>query len=86
MLCGLQKRTDAGRDCSWLEDEPGNDASPKSLKGRLERELGYPPTAEQQADLVKGGQIDPATIDLQSFIEFCNELDRAYRFAVPPLN
>jgi hypothetical protein len=86
MLCGLFKREDATRDCGWLEDEPGNDASPKSLKGRLAKHLNYEPTAEQQAELVRGGEIDPALIDLESYQSFCGELDRAYRNAVPPLN
>ncbi len=86
MLCGLLKREDAGRDCTWLEDEPGNDASPNSLKARLANHLGDELTAEQQAELVSCGQIDPALIDLPSFTAFCAELDRAYALAAQQLN
>jgi hypothetical protein len=86
MLCGLLKCEDAGRDCNWLEDEPGNDASPKSLKGQLAEHLKCEPTAELQAELVRSGQIDPARIDLDSFKEFCKELDQAYRNSALPLN
>jgi hypothetical protein len=86
MLCGLFKREDAGKDCSWLEEEPGNDASPNSLKARLTQHLAYQPTAEQQAELVRSGQIDPELIDLPSFTAFRNELSRAYANAAAPLN
>jgi hypothetical protein len=86
MLCGLLKRVDAGRNCSWLEDEPGNDASPNSLKARLAKHLGGEPTAEQQAELVRCGTIDPALIDLSSFTAFCAELAQAYALAAQPLN
>jgi len=86
MLCGLLKREDAERDCSWLEDEPGNDASPHSLKARLANHLGGEATAERQAELVRKGTIDPALIDLLSFTAFYAELDRAYALAAQPLN
>ncbi len=86
MLCGLLKREDAGRDCSWLEDEPGNDASPRSLKTQLAKHLNCEPTTEQQAELVSCGTIDPALIDLPSFTAFCAELDRAYALAAQPPN
>jgi hypothetical protein len=86
MLCGLLKREDVGRDCSRLEDEPGNDASPNSLKIQLAKHLNYEPTAEQQAELISCGTIDPALIDLPSFVAFCAELDRAYVLAAQPLN
>jgi hypothetical protein len=86
MLCGLRKREEASRDCSGLEDAPGNDASPNSLKKQLADHLRYEPTSDQQAELVSGGQIDPALIDLPSFSAFCAELDRAYAHAAPPLN
>jgi hypothetical protein len=86
MLCGLFKHEDASRDCNGLEEEPGNDASPRSLKGQLEAHLGYQPTAEQQAGLVRSGQIDPELIDLPSFTAFRNELSMAYANAAAPLN
>jgi|GEM_PF-3739671 len=84
MLCGLLKRKNAAADCDWLEDEPGNDASPRSLKASLSKELGYKPSAEQQAELVSGDRIDPKLIDLCSFKHFSEELDRAYANAHPP--
>jgi len=86
MLCGLLKREDAGRNCSRLEEAPGNDASPKSLKTRLAKHLNFEPTAEQQAELVSCGTVDPALIDLPSFRAFRAELDRAYVLATQPLN
>jgi hypothetical protein len=52
----------------------------------LAKHLSCEPTAEQQAELVSGGQIDPALIDLDSFKAFRGELDRAYKNAAPPLN
>jgi hypothetical protein len=85
MLCGLLRREDAARDCIWLEEEAGNDASPHSLKARLARHLGYEPTAEQQVELVSSAQISPEQIDLPSFLAFREELDRAYANAAPPL-
>jgi hypothetical protein len=85
MLCGLLKHEDATRDCSGLEDEPGNDSSPRSLKSQLARHLKCEPTAEQQADLIRSGHIDPETIDLPSFIKFRQELDRAYANAALPI-
>jgi hypothetical protein len=86
MLSALLRREDAGRDCRCLEEEPGNDASPKSLKIQLAKHLSCEPTAEKQAELVSGGQIDPALIDLPSFTAFSAELDRAYALAAQPLN
>lgn len=83
MLCGLLKRENPEIDCNWLEEEPGNDASPKSLKAQLSQHLGGQSTAEQQADLVKDGQINPQLIDLPSFTAFGDELDRAYANTVP---
>jgi len=85
MLCGLLKREDLRRNCKWLEDEPGNDASPKSLKSQLEKHLKCDPTSEVQAELVCSGKIDPALIDLDSFKEFRKELDRAYSNSALPL-
>jgi hypothetical protein len=85
MLCGLLKHENPARDCTWLEDEPGNDASPDSLKTRMAGHLGYEPTAEQQTDLVVSGRILPDLIDLPSFIKFRQELDRAYANAALPI-
>lgn len=78
MLCGLVKVGDPGKDCNWLEDEPGNDASPNSLKARLAQLLEYEPSAEQQAELVRNTKFDANLIDLPSFMAFREELDRAF--------
>lgn len=82
MLCGLLKRENKGGDCSWLEDEPGNDASPNSLKTRLEQKLGYQPTTERQAELVSSGVIDPELIDLSSFKAFRDALEKGWGGAI----
>jgi hypothetical protein len=86
MLCGLFKGRNAQSSCDWLEEAPGNDAGPNSLKASLAQHLGYDPTAEQQAELVSSGQISPDFIDLPSFIAFREELDRAYANAAAPLH
>jgi len=86
MLCGLFKSQNAKADCTWLEYESGNDASPRSLKSQLANHLGMQPTAEQQAELVRSGQIDPEMINLPSFTAFQEELERAYASAASPLN
>ncbi len=86
MLCGLLKGRNAEEDCDWLEGESGNDASQKSLKGQLADHLRYAPTTDQQAELVRGGKIDPTLIDLPSFVAFREELVRAFASAAPPLN
>jgi hypothetical protein len=84
MLCGLLKANDPTHDCAWLEEEPGNDASPRSLKRQLALHFDHAPDATEQAALVAEGRIDPQLIDLTSFIAFREELDRAYAEAVPP--
>ncbi len=86
MLCGLFKHENAEGKFNWLENEPGNDASPNNLKARLTEHLGYQPNASQQADLVRDGQIIPELIDLPSFTAFREELDRAYANTAPPIN
>ena len=85
MLCGLLKRQIANAGYNWLEDEPGNDASPNSLKARLAAHLGYNPSAEQQSEFVRSGQIDTEMIDLPSFTAFRDALDQAYSIAAAPL-
>jgi len=78
MLCGLRKAEDAGMDCNWLESEPGNDASPNSLKARLAQHLGYEPSSERQAEMVRDRTVATSLIDLPSFMAFREELDRAF--------
>jgi hypothetical protein len=78
ILCGLLKHQNPAQNCTGLEDEPGNDASLNSLKRQLAAYLGHDPTAEEQAELVRNGQINPELIDLPSFAAFRDELDRAF--------
>ena len=84
MLCGLLKHDNQNQDCSWLEDESGNDASPNSLKRRLAAHLGHESTATEQADLVRDGAINPELIDLPSFTAFRDELNQAFVNAMHP--
>jgi len=78
MLCGLFKHENPACDCAWLEEESGNDGSPKSLKGQLGAHLSGADSAEEQAYLVKNGRIDPEQIDLPSFEAFKTALDAAF--------
>jgi hypothetical protein len=84
MLCGLMKHQNGSQNCHWLEEESGNDASPNSLKKQLADYIGYDrhPTAEEQAELVRNGRIDPERIDLPSFLAFREALDIAFANAV----
>ena len=56
LLCALR---DGYRDCGWLEDESGNDASPNSLKQQIKQHLGEPATRE-----LLNGKIDDNRLDL----------------------
>lgn len=83
LLCAL--KTPAYQHCDDLEDAPGNDRSPKSLKGRLESFVGHEATAEEQADWVRHGQIDPTRIEMPSFEAFRHALELALRsIGLPP--
>lgn len=75
LLCAL--KTPAYQHCDDLEDSPGNDRSPKSLKGRLEALVGHEANAEEQADWVRDGRIDPTRIEMPSFFAFRRALDTA---------
>lgn len=92
MLCGLIKATEPERDCSWLEEAPGNDKSPKALKTQLEdyihEHFGWsePASREQQADLVREGKVCVERIDLDSFKAFVAVLDSPFPASRAPLN
>lgn len=75
LLCGLKQPQSA--DCGKLEDAPGNDDSPNSLKKQLAKLIGHEPSAEEQAEWVKSGRIDPNTISMPSFDKFRNALETA---------
>lgn len=66
LLCAL--RPPGYANCAPLEEASGNDASPNSLKKQLAARCGgADPTADQQADWVMTGAVDPLHIDMPSF-------------------
>lgn len=68
LLCGLKKASNT--ECDSLEDAPGNDNSPKSLKAQLAEWAGHDPSAEEQAEWITSGCIDLTDIKMPSFSEF----------------
>lgn len=80
LLCAL--RPPAYQHCAALEDEPGNDASPRSLKIQLMEALGVEadptPAVLERLD---AGEIDAIRIDMPSF----NQLRRELRAALEQL-
>jgi hypothetical protein len=74
LLCALKEH--AYQHCEALEDAPGNDNSPNALKARLHARMGGA-NAEEQAEWVRSGQVDPASIGMPSFAAFVAELNRA---------
>ena len=82
LLCAL--KTPPYQHCVGLEDAPGNDGSARSLKGRLEALVGHATGADEQAQWVHIGRVDPARIEMPSFAAFAAELDRAATAAGVP--
>jgi hypothetical protein len=75
LLCAL--KTPPYQHCDHLEDAPGNDSSPNALKPRLAAlNAGSYPSGEEQADWVRSGRIDPACIDMPSFLAFIDRLGK----------
>jgi hypothetical protein len=68
LICALKENPYKG--CESLETASGNDNSPKSLKSILEKLVGYDPPAEEQAEWVRTGRVDPERIDMPSFTAF----------------
>lgn len=69
LICAL--RNPPYTNCASIEDESGNDKSPNALKGQLNGLCGGShPSAEMQADWVKGGRVDPERIEMPSFSAF----------------
>lgn len=84
LLCAL--RTPAYANCTALEDASGNDASPNSLKRQLAALCdGEDPSADQQAEWIETGAIDPLLIDMPSFNAFKQALHTAAQNAGFPL-
>jgi hypothetical protein len=73
LLCALR---DGYQGCAGLEEESGNDASPRSLKGQLQEVLGEDTSRERLNDLVDRGDIDFSRIkDMRSLTAFTKRLD-----------
>jgi hypothetical protein len=84
LLCAL--RPPGYANCALLEDASGNDASPNSLKQQLAAlSGGTDPSADEQADWVVTGAVDPLRIDMPSFNAFKQALHTAAQNAGWPL-
>jgi hypothetical protein len=74
LLCALQ---DGYQNCGGLEEESGNDVSPRSLKGQLAEFLGEESSRELLNDFVDQGEIDFSRIkDMRSLTAFAKRLDK----------
>jgi len=84
LLCAL--RPPGYVNCAPLEGASGNDSSSNSLKKQLATlHGGADPTAEEQADWVMTGAVDPLRIDMPSFNAFKQALSTAAQNAGLPL-
>jgi hypothetical protein len=75
LLCAL--KTTPANDCHNLENAPGNDGSPNSLKNQLTTLIGHEPSAEEQVEWFESGRIDSSGIRMPSFNEFYTVLQTA---------
>ena len=76
LLCALRQPNYT--NCESLEDASGNDASPNSLKKQLAARCGgADPSADEQAEWVANGAVDPLRIDMPSFNAFKQALHQA---------
>jgi hypothetical protein len=80
LLCALKNNPYVG--CDALEDSPGNDASPNSLKRRLEELTRGETSAQEQSRWVEEGKVDPKRIEMPSFAAFRDALDSAVKNAL----
>lgn len=76
LLCALKAQP--YQHCAALEDASGNDDSPNSLKIKLDALIGHKAGAEEQAQWVKDGRIDPDRLDMPSFLIFRKHLEAAW--------
>lgn len=84
LLCAL--RAPGYANCTPLEDASGNDVSSNSLKKQLAALCGgKDPSADEQAEWVRAGVVDPMRIDMPSFNAFKQSLHTASRNAGLPL-
>lgn len=81
LLCAM--KNPPYQNCNALEDEPGNDNSPQALKSQLATVVDHEPTAQEQADWVREGRVDPEKITMLSFQRFRKALDRALDNVLP---
>jgi hypothetical protein len=81
LLCGLKQSANA--ECDSLEEAPGNDNSPKSLKKQLADLLGHEPSRAEQSEWIQHGDIDLESISMPSFAEFRKALKLAIDKVVP---
>jgi hypothetical protein len=79
-LCALR---DDYQNCQQLEDESGNDASPNSLKSKIEKCLGEPATRLLLNDKIDAGEIDIDRIDMSSINAFKTRLDEVLDILLP---
>jgi len=76
MICAL--RNPPYTNCESIEHESGNDKSPQALKVQLQDLCGGShSSAEDQANWVKEGRVDPVRIDMPSFSMFKEDLQKA---------
>lgn len=84
LLCGLKAQP--YQQCAGLEDAPGNDGSPNSLKSRLAAlNGGTEPSAQAQAQWVENDVVDALQISMPSYDHFKNHLHRAAHAAGLPM-
>jgi len=81
-LCALRQQP--YQHCEFLEDESGNDNSPRSLKALLEVILGCPATREELTERVRAGEVDSDRIDMPSFVVFRTRFRAALRSPTTP--
>lgn len=73
LLCALKYKAFG---CAVLEGRSGNDNSPNSLKSELEAHLGEAATRERLCELTHDGQINCEQIDMPSYNEFKQCLEK----------
>lgn len=74
LLCAVKR--DPYQGCGALEDESGNDGSPKSLKSQLAKACGSPPTRETLCEMLRNGTVDIDRIKMPSFTAFRDRLEQ----------
>ncbi|MNY52661.1 hypothetical protein D3C86_1883510 [compost metagenome] len=77
LLCALKEVP--YQNCEKLEEESGNDGAVNSLKDRLASRLGQDATRKLLNEILSEGRIDAARIDMPSFNEFRDDLERVIR-------